>query len=106
MLVENDKIVEDPIIARSAIMADSSWIDMLAGLSLQGIRKIPPGFWANAVPQPDIAISNALAAAAQSWSAISIASLSFIEVAERPLPGDRVSCRARDLRSASYCRCY
>src|SRR5438132_8173998 len=38
-------------------MVDSSWIDMLAGLSAWGIFKMPPCFWANAGAAADIAIS-------------------------------------------------
>jgi hypothetical protein len=35
---------QTPIIARSAAIADSSWMDMLAGLSRMGNRRMPPGF--------------------------------------------------------------
>ena len=55
---------------------------MLAGLSKTGILSTPPGFWANAVPLTDAAISNALAAIARSFRAISIASLEFTGCAE------------------------
>src|SRR5262249_56979348 len=50
----------------------SSWIDMLAGLSIMYWRKMPPGFWANAGAAIDIAISTPPAAAkVQSFSIIS-----------------------------------
>jgi hypothetical protein len=35
-----------PIMGPKVAIVDSSWIDMLAGLSPEGIRKIPPDFWA------------------------------------------------------------
>src|SRR6516162_1203584 len=61
--VENDEIVEDPHHRRWAITADSSWIDMLAGLSKTGILRTPPCFWANAGAAARIAPSKPPAAA-------------------------------------------
>jgi hypothetical protein len=37
-------------------------MDMLAGLSMLYILRMPPRFWADAVPPPDIEISNTPAA--------------------------------------------
>ena len=39
-----------PIVGITAVIVDSSWIDMLAGLAKSGICKMPPDFCANAVP--------------------------------------------------------
>jgi hypothetical protein len=64
MLVEHDEVVEDPIMGPSAKTVASSKMDMLAGLSGLSILRMPPCFWANAVPPPEIAISNAIAVAA------------------------------------------
>ena len=47
------------IIGRVATGVASSWIDMLAGLSIIYCRKIPPCFCANAGVAIDIAISTA-----------------------------------------------
>ena len=61
MLVEHNEVVEDAI-GPSAKTVDSSKIDMLAGLSMLYIFRTPPGFCADAVPPPDIEISNTPAA--------------------------------------------
>ena len=58
------RLLNTPIIGPIANTVASSWIDMLAGLSGVYIRRMPPCFWANAVPAADITASNALAAAA------------------------------------------
>ena len=63
MLVEHNEVVEDAI-GPSAKTVDSSKIDMLAGLSMLYILRMPPRFWADAVPPPDIEISNTPAATA------------------------------------------
>jgi hypothetical protein len=42
------RLLNTPIIGPRTAIVDSSWIDMLAGLSPEGIRKMPPGFWARA----------------------------------------------------------
>jgi hypothetical protein len=42
------RLLNTPIIGPKTAIVDSSWIDMLAGLSPDGIRKMPPGFWARA----------------------------------------------------------
>ena len=42
------RLLKTPIIGPSAAIVDSSWIDMLAGLVISGIRNVPPGFWASA----------------------------------------------------------
>jgi hypothetical protein len=60
---------------------------MLAGLSGLYMRNTPPGFWGNAVPPPDSAISNAPATAApRSLRFISLASLFYWS---RPSAADR-----------------
>jgi hypothetical protein len=59
------RLLKIPIIARSAIIADSSWIDMLAELSKTGILKMPPGVWANVASATDIPSNNTVAANAQ-----------------------------------------
>src|SRR5262249_41872442 len=40
------RLLNTPIIGPSAMIVASSWIDMLAGLSTCGMRRIPPDFWA------------------------------------------------------------
>src|SRR6516162_2022276 len=57
------RLLNTPIIGPSAKTVASSRIDMLAGLSGLYIFRMPPCFCAKAVPPPDTAISNALAAA-------------------------------------------
>jgi len=57
------RLLNTPIIGPRAAIVDSSWIDMLAGLSPEGIRKMPPGFWAKAVPLSHRLASNSPAAA-------------------------------------------
>ena len=42
------RLLKTPIIGPSTAIVDSSWIDMLAGLVISGIRNVPPGFWASA----------------------------------------------------------
>src|SRR5437870_2972007 len=42
------RLLNTPIIGPRVAIVDSSWIDMLAGLSPEGILKMPPGFWAKA----------------------------------------------------------
>ena len=57
------RLLNTPIIGPRAAIVDSSWIDMLAGLSPEGIRRIPPGFWAKAEPLSHRLASNPPAAA-------------------------------------------
>ena len=42
------RLLNTPIIGPSAAIVDSSWIDMLAGLVIIGIRSTPPDFSAEA----------------------------------------------------------
>src|SRR5258708_11839545 len=42
------RLLNTPIIGPSVAIVDSSWIDMLAGLVISGIRRMPPDFCANA----------------------------------------------------------
>jgi len=58
MLVEHYQVVNTPIIAISDWIVGDSSIDMFAGLpGLYSVR-MPPGFWADAVP-PAISRSTA-----------------------------------------------
>src|SRR5215468_4430463 len=68
------RLLNTPIIGPWAKTVASSRIDMLAGLSGLYILRMPPCFWANAVPLPNITISSALAA-------IAAPSVDFIYVA-------------------------
>src|SRR5438045_70305 len=52
-----------PIIGRSATTVVSSWIDMLAGLSMMYCLRTPPCFWASAVGTAEIAIRSPAAIA-------------------------------------------
>src|SRR5438034_2188565 len=51
------------IIGRSATTVVSSWIDMLAGLSIMYCLRIPPCFWASAAGAAETAISRPAATA-------------------------------------------
>src|SRR4051812_6269518 len=42
------RLLNTPIIGPSTAIVDSSWIDMLAGLVISGIRNVPPCFSASA----------------------------------------------------------
>ena len=46
------RLLKTAIIGPSDTIVDSSWIDMLAGLSPWGILRMPPGFCATAAPEP------------------------------------------------------
>src|ERR1700676_2015131 len=46
------RLLNTAIIGRSATTVDSSWIDMLAGLSIMYCLRIPPDFWAYTVLLP------------------------------------------------------
>jgi len=64
VLVEDDQIVEHPIIGPSVAIVASSWIDMLAGLMIIGILRTPPSFSACAGAAARVAASNAAVASA------------------------------------------
>src|SRR4029077_4988795 len=74
------RLLNTPITGPMANTVASSRIDMLAGLSGVYIRRMPPCFWADAVPSADIAAINALATtAARNIDFISFASaLSYL----------------------------
>src|SRR5207253_533991 len=55
------RLLNTPIIGPSAKTVDSSWIDMLAGLSGEYIFRMPPDFCANAGPTANRATSNGAA---------------------------------------------
>src|SRR2546430_15474995 len=63
MLIEDDEIVEDPIIGVAVDRVASSWVDMLAGLSPWGILSTPPDFCASTASGADMAMNNAPTAA-------------------------------------------
>src|SRR5271157_1916235 len=46
------RLLNTPIIGPRTAIVDSSWIDMLAGLSPEGILNMPPGFCAKAESLP------------------------------------------------------
>src|ERR1700731_3242704 len=56
------RLLNTPIIGPNVDIVDSSWIDMLAGLSRCGIRRMPPGFCAQVACGPVRASSTAAAA--------------------------------------------
>src|SRR5437660_12933074 len=56
------RLLNTPIIGPKAAIVDSSWIDMLAGLVPNGIRRTPPGFWAGASAAAIVAANTAAAA--------------------------------------------
>src|SRR5436190_1896099 len=58
------RLLNTPIIGPSVDIVDSSWIDMLAGLSRWGIRRMPPGFCAQLSCEP-LTVSSTAAAAKQ-----------------------------------------
>ena len=58
------RLLKTPISGACEVSVASSRIDMVGGLSGLYILRMPPRFWANAVPLPEITISNATAAAA------------------------------------------
>src|SRR5690349_9024583 len=45
------RLLNTPIIGSTTEIVPSSWIDMLAGLSRWVIRRMPPCFWAEALPK-------------------------------------------------------
>src|SRR5262249_16694128 len=55
------RLLNTPIIGIPAVIVDSSWIDMLAGLAKSSICRIPPGFCANEASVASKAPSSALA---------------------------------------------
>src|SRR5439155_24723667 len=55
------RLLKTPIIGPSAAIVDSSWIDIEAGLLTNGMRRMPPGFSATAVPAAVVARSSAAA---------------------------------------------
>src|SRR5437879_13381213 len=55
------RLLKTPIIGPSAAIVDSSWIDIEAGLVTNGMRRMPPGFSATAVPAAVVARSSAAA---------------------------------------------
>src|SRR5271165_464797 len=57
------RLLNTPIIGASVEIVDSSWIDMLAGLSRCGILRMPPDFCAWAAGASDSAISATAATA-------------------------------------------
>src|SRR5215472_13964263 len=57
------RLLNTPIIGPSTAIVDSSWIDMLAGLSPIGILRMPPGFWANPLWHKQSQIGNPATAA-------------------------------------------
>ena len=89
------RLLKTPIIGPSTAIVDSSWIDMLAGLVIAGIRRMPPDFCASAGAAPKPA-SRATAAAAQDLTHRRIA---FSSVAGSR--GAAAICRARRLPCAS-----
>src|SRR5437764_9695180 len=56
------RLLNTPIIGPNVDIVDSSWIDMLAGLSRCGTRRTPPAFCAQAAGRPGRASSTAAAA--------------------------------------------
>jgi hypothetical protein len=58
------RLLKTPISGPCEVSVASSRIDMVGGLSGLYILRMPPRFWANAVPLLEIAISNATVAAA------------------------------------------
>src|ERR1700730_17410968 len=92
------RLLKTPIIGPSAKTVDSSWIDMLAGLSGLYILKIPPCFWANAVSARDNASKSAPAAASWCRSRL-ISGLLFEDGGRAPrhciLAGPLLGSRAR-----------
>src|ERR1700730_4507985 len=71
------RLLNTPIIGPSAKTVDSSWIDMLAGLSALNILRTPPCFWANATSLAENTSNTVQAtASARSSSLISFASCS------------------------------
>src|SRR5215472_11644036 len=85
------RLLNTPIVTRWPIGFTPSSIDMLGGLSQMYIVRKPPRFCAETVPLAEIAISNALAAAA---------ARRFISCP----PFRAFICRARRLPCASRCR--
>src|ERR1700730_8421759 len=59
------RLLNTPIIGRSATTVVSSWIDMLAGLSIMYCLRIPPCFCATAAPVATIIVKRAKNAVAE-----------------------------------------
>src|SRR6266446_10866497 len=98
------RLLKTAIIGIPAEIADSSWIDMLAGLSKSGNFRTPPAFWAHTGAAPIAAISNPAAAAlARRFRAISPTSpvLGAHLLGPRDVPISRLISRARHPPSAS-----
>src|SRR5216684_4249517 len=113
------RLFKTPIIGRSAMTVVSSWIDMLAGLSIMYCLRTPPCFWASAAPLAAVTAKRAKnAVTRRDFGAISFSQTRAFRRFARPrssalfarLPRVTPSCRAfeahhRSARSPAPCAC-
>src|SRR3984893_15487580 len=73
---KSTRLLNTPIVGITAVIVDSSWIDMLAGLAKSGICRMPPGFCAKPGTARSKATSNApVAAGARRFRAICVSAV-------------------------------